>query len=561
MTKKLLFIMIAAAAVSLTYAETIGYWPFEENSGQFANCPPALAGALPFRLGSSGSTWQDPEWSADGYLGNCLHFMSAAGRPDGELDLIRPEPGTDVSMYNTDTFTVEAWIKLDSIPENTFDYYNPYQIVCFGGVDSESANMYAYFLRVTQRSEGVGMLNGYFYSSDGTGYSFIHSADLLVGEWYHVAFAVDGSSTTDNVSIWVNGAEEVNSAAASPRTDLAITGESLTVGSNWLRQRGFNGYIDELRISDTRLNTSELMINGGSVNIPQPQRETLAWWRFEEQAGQIAHCEPGMSDISMRVGTSDSDWHDCDWVEEGISGGGVMCYSDIDTGTLGYLTVDAADEGKVPTLMTESFTVEAWIWPQYIPLLNQAGTGAEFGFYDPFSIFDIKEWSSEATVTGDNSMFCLIRFMPNETGEFGRLEAAWYDDDTMRTILHNSTDIPQQEWTHVAFAYDATKAYDNATLYVNGVGTSFSTSRLPRTDQILPKLTIGGMWAGNYVKRGFWGMIDEVRITNKALTSQELLLPENPHGLDAVYLDGDINRDLYVDTADLALMAENWLAN
>ena len=62
-----------------------------------------------------------------------------------------------------------------------------------------------------------------------------------------------------------------------------------------------------------------------------------------------------------------------------------------------------------------------------------------------------------------------------------------------------------------------------------------------------------------YVKRGFWGQIDEVRITNKALEASELLLPENKHGLDAVYLKGDLNKDLYIDFDDIAMMAENWL--
>ena len=129
----------------------------------------------------------------------------------------------------------------------------------------------------------------------------------------------------------------------------------------------------------------------------------------------------------MRFGTSDSDWQDCDWDPNGKSNGGVMCYSDIDTGTLGYLTTDLASVDKVSELMTDSFTIEAWIRPEYIPLLNLSGTGPEFGFYDPFTIFDIKEWDSEAVVTGDNSLFCLLRFMPNETGLAGRFEAMWYD--------------------------------------------------------------------------------------------------------------------------------------
>jgi hypothetical protein len=238
--------------------QTLGCWQFEENSGQYTY--PSLGGPT-MRLGSSSSTWQDPEWSTDGYSGNCLHYISADGRPDGNIDLIRPEPTEDLSGFNTDTFTVQAWIKLDSIPENTFDYYNPYMIMSFGGKDGENLNKDVYFLRVTQRSEGVGMLNGYYYSEDGTGHSFSHPTDLVTGQWYHVAFAHDGSSDTNNTSIWVNGVEQTFSKADHPRTDLQITGESLVIGASWVRSRGFNGLIDEVKISNVKLKTQDLQAN------------------------------------------------------------------------------------------------------------------------------------------------------------------------------------------------------------------------------------------------------------------------------------------------------------
>ncbi len=253
-------------------AVLIGDWSFEENTGQWTDN--AVSGQPDLRRGSSDSAWQDPEWSSAGYSGNCFHFISAAGRPDGETDFLRPTSAADLSSFQTSTFTVEAWIKLDSIPENTFDGYNPYTIISFGGKDSANANKDAFFLRVTQRSsDGTGILNGYYYDENGTGKSTIHSAHLEVGQWYHVGYSHDGSATIYNIAIWVDGVKEVGSSANHPRTDLTINGESLVVGAMYNRARGFNGYIDEVKFY-TSVYDSHVNLNDYSVCAERWQQES-----------------------------------------------------------------------------------------------------------------------------------------------------------------------------------------------------------------------------------------------------------------------------------------------
>ncbi len=251
MAKRMLLTVFAAALlVSGASAALVGDWSFEENTGQWTDN--AVSGQPDLRRGSSDSAWQDPEWSTDGYSGNCFHFFGAAGRPDGETDFLRPTTAADVSSFQTDTFTIDAWIKLDAIPENTFDWYNPYTIFAFGGKDSANANKDAFFLRVTQRTtDGTGILNGYYYDENGNSKSIIHSTHLEVGQWYHVGYSHDGSTTIDNVAIWVDGVEEVSSSVYHPRTDLTINGESLVVGAMYNRSRSFNGYIDEVMFYDS----------------------------------------------------------------------------------------------------------------------------------------------------------------------------------------------------------------------------------------------------------------------------------------------------------------------
>jgi hypothetical protein len=249
MLKKMLFIVVLSMSVIYANAAKIGDWSFEEGEGQ--GTYNAVPGGLNLRLGSSDSTWQDPQWSTDGYSGNCLRFVGELGSGDGDTDILRPTSTADVSAFYTQTFTIDARINLDSIPLNTFDWYNPYTIMSFGGKDAANSNKDVFFLRVTQRSEGVGMLNGYIYSEDGVGHSFSHSADIIAGQWYNVGFSVDSTSTTDNVSLWVNGVEETKSTSAVARTDLTVNGESLVLGAMWVRSRSLNGRLDEVKFYDS----------------------------------------------------------------------------------------------------------------------------------------------------------------------------------------------------------------------------------------------------------------------------------------------------------------------
>lgn len=249
-------VLSAALLVSNVNAALIGDWSMNEGTGQWAYN--AVEGQADLRLGTSAGTWQDPEWTTAGYSGGALHFYSAVDRPDGILDILRPTTAFDLSAFNTTSFTLEAWIKLDAIPESTFDAYNPYTILSFGGKDSTNANKDAYFLRITRRAaDGTGILNGYFFNSAGTGVSTIHSTRLEVGQWYHVGYSYDNSATANNISIWVDGVEEKASSSLLPRTDLTITGDSLVIGGMWTRTRGFNGTIDEVKIYNSAVPVPE----------------------------------------------------------------------------------------------------------------------------------------------------------------------------------------------------------------------------------------------------------------------------------------------------------------
>lgn len=245
MRMKLLWIVSSLLWVSCVDAALVGSWSFSEGSGQWAGND--VPGGVNLRLGSSDSAWADPAWTSSGYVGNGLDFSNPGG--GATPDYLRPTSAADLSAFNTGTFTVDAWINLDSIPLSTFDSSNPYRIISFGGENGSAANKAAYFLRITRRADGAGILGGYFFDENEEGHSIIHSASLEAGTWYHVGFSHDGSAAIDNTTLWVDGVSKVSSFSAHPRTDLAIDGASLVVGAQYVAQaRGFDGQIDELKI-------------------------------------------------------------------------------------------------------------------------------------------------------------------------------------------------------------------------------------------------------------------------------------------------------------------------
>jgi PKD repeat protein len=94
---------------------------------------------------------------------------------------------------------------------------------------------------------------------------------------------------------------------------------------------------------------------------------------------------------------------------------------------------------------------------------------------------------------------------PNTT-----LRIGWYDRE-----LSAGSHLPSNTWTHLAATYDGARQW----LYVNGtpVGSRAQTGNLTVSTNAL---RIGGstVWAGQY----FQGLIDEVRIYNRALSQTEI---------------------------------------
>jgi len=88
-------------------------------------------------------------------------------------------------------------------------------------------------------------------------------------------------------------------------------------------------------------------------------------------------------------------------------------------------------------------------------------------------------------------------------------------DTPANTMAYNS-------WNHVAVVYDSSSTSNNADLYINGVKQTISKINPPRGTQTSNE---GEGIIGNHIplNRGWDGLIDELRIYNRALSAAEIV--------------------------------------
>jgi hypothetical protein len=196
----------------------------------------------------------------------------------------------------------------------------------------------------------------------------------------------------------------------------------------------------------------------------------IAAYAFEESTGSTTADATGKGHTGTVTGT--------DWADDGKNGRGLW----FPTGNNWVTIADANDLD-----LTNGMTIEAWVNPfglgGWNTILMKEGTGSQFGY---------------ALYANDNSPWPAVT-----------VQIANVDRSAVGT-----TAIPLNTWSHVAATYDGT----TLRLYVNGVqvGSRAQTGTLRTTTG---PLRLGGndLW-GEY----FHGIMDDVRIYNRALTQTEI---------------------------------------
>ncbi len=232
--------------------------------------------------------------SPDNYPGTALDF-------DGTNDYV--EIADNNSLDLTTNYTIEAWIKPSSF-SSMAGIVSKYQ--------SSGAN--GYFLKLTNTSPYTGLTFDAMSTVNGI---------LEADNWYHIT-AVNDNGTRH---LYVNGEEQSLSGTA---LNVQANNDALRIGVDFLSNpRYFSGKIDEVRIWDTALDSTQIREN---MNLPLTGTETglVSYWQFNDGSGSV------LSDIVSGNDGTLTNMTDDDWIASTIPFG--PGYADTKTETTGTVT-------------------------------------------------------------------------------------------------------------------------------------------------------------------------------------------------------------------------------
>lgn len=211
-----------------------GYWSFngKDMSGTTAY---DRSGA-----GNNGTLTNGPAIT-EGKIGQALSF-------DGTNDYV--DLGSAASLDNLSAMTLSAWIRPDSMGENSkgriFDKTS----------DPTPGSGWILNIADNESSYQLGFVVDYSVTDIARRTT---GGAISPNVWQHVAVTWDGSTTATNIKMYINGVEAsyqvATDASGSRVTDAA---QSLLIGETTAQTRAFDGNIDEARIYNRVLTEAEI---------------------------------------------------------------------------------------------------------------------------------------------------------------------------------------------------------------------------------------------------------------------------------------------------------------
>ena len=272
--KKLIVGMLAALSASALWAETLGWYRFEEfERGAKPTDGTELVNSTP---GGASATLRVYDTSADKYIpvaalvgtnvqttvndlrpvadDRSLNFQQYGKKNGSAVVVPEWETANGSGVYVPSSFTVESFFKLTGMAVN--DAYRTFFAKTGTGTDGQTFRLY-----IVKESETHGdklhvSLNDTLVRIDGVGTS------VRDGAWHHLAFAYDAESHVatvyfDYVAV-LKKEVELNAYDAARALYVGSAGVYNTAGggTSW---NCFPGYVDEVRISDKALVADELL--------------------------------------------------------------------------------------------------------------------------------------------------------------------------------------------------------------------------------------------------------------------------------------------------------------
>jgi hypothetical protein len=377
---------------------------------------------------------------------------------DGVDDYV--EVPDSASLDIASAITLELWFNMRAYPPYPAPNYDWYDFITKSDYTSTYGLMYAY----------AGLFRFYLNPMSPLDYSFTPNLNT----WYHIVCTWDGSIA----KIFLNGVEKVSGARSGT---LNVNNLPLRIGRTSAPAYPFKGLIDEVRIYNRALSAEEVKQNYEATkrtyidpSLKDRWKDGLVgYWTFD--GPDIQGLNATATDVS------------------GNNNHGTIYGAKPAIGKVGQaLSFDGVDDYvEVSSITTPAImTFETWFkrWGSGsggVPRLHSSG--------------GTPDWTFEVGV-GNTAI-------PNNLGFYLR-----FTDDTA-TGWVGVYDVTNNVWYHAVFTWDGTWIR----AYVNGSEVYSSNA-----------------WAGKTIKQGktrigtanladwFDGLIDEVRIYNRALSAEEV---------------------------------------
>ena len=376
----------------------VGYWNFDEHSGQTINDTSGNSFAATLGANSTAST-DDPVWTTGKYGGG-LNF-------DGVNDY--------VNVGNMGTFPSTGSISF---------WMNPNVIANYNNVFDTDNNLNA-GIRFEEDSTGkFSVVIAYVGSPD------IHTylaSGLVTNVWRHVTLVWNTGSNT--VVGYLDGIQVFSEA----QTNWPSTLPAVRMGTGYSSARFWNGKLDDVRIYNYARTQKQIVedMNAGHPSVGSPVGSAVGYWKFDEGADNT--CPGGTNDAcnSGSVGSA------LDGPQTGMATPATSTSGWTNSGKFGKaLLFDGTDDKiAIPDhadfTLPGDFTIQAWIQ-------TTSSGGTILGSY---------------TNTGD------IYWQFENSGGHPQLLYKVTQDGATQSILGTGKLINDGAWHHVAGIRDGSTLY------------------------------------------------------------------------------------------------------
>ncbi|MDO8524420.1 MAG: LamG domain-containing protein [bacterium] len=484
-TKQLIFISLGVAilavggvlifAVGDKGAAPVAHWKLNEGSGNYAYDSSGNANTGTLYLGGSATS---SAW-VSGVYGGAMSF-------DGTDDYA--DAGNGASLQITGNLSVSAWIKTTDTAGRI--------IGKFEATDEKIA----YIFNISS-APYLGV------SGNGTSLAYRNlNGNALDNQWHHIAGVYNATAQT--ISMYLDGVLSQGTLGGTVPASIYNSTGNVKMGYDYGGNGYLNGTIDDVRIYNYARTADQVRADyndGKALYVGARAADCdvspadcvnkglVGYWDMSQMGGQTASDKSGNGNngtlgASASKGTDDPTWaQGIQPFSGGRPGGGGLSFDGVN---------DYVDAGNnIDVSSTNAITISAWVYPKANTV---AGT---------------------IITQRDTNIFGQFILRQSSAGN-GKIEIFIIDTSSRQTITNLAPTLNQ--WTLITAVWDKTQNSGKPKIYFNSVEQTYSIQTAATGVLSTKRTTIMGIRSSTEVTNLFNGLIDDVRIYNRALSAAEI---------------------------------------